>query len=444
MSKLDDPLQFTFHPEFRHSLKLPKNNRRILVYCHDTYGLGNIRRMLSICADLVDNDPNLSVLLISGSPRIYGFEIPRRVEHIKLPELTRTKNNGYSSKSLPEELDLVIKLRSELIYTAAINFNPDVLLVDKKPQGVENELELTINYFCENRPKTRLVLLLRDILDTPEITERIWDRNRYHDVIGRCFDQVLVAGTPEVFDLCKEYHFPATTVNKVHCCGYIQRMPLIKRCRMKKKSPTCDDEKRILVTVGGGQDGYRVLHTYLRGLELLPARHNTRSLIVTGPSLSEDWKGELFQMAAAFPFVDIIEFTDNIVHEMNEADLIISMGGYNTICEILSLKKSAIVIPRVTPVKEQLIRAERMAKLGLFRTIHPDRLTPNGLIKVVLEEIWLENGNKKSGYAISLEGLHQIREKIYNQRSGTDKRDTAQSSPIEYAILQKSSLERKR
>ena len=236
MSKFGSTLPFTFHSEFRHSPKMQKNSRRILVYCHDTYGLGNIRRMLSICSDLVENDPNLSVLLISGSPLIYGFEIPQRVEHIKLPGLTRTANNSYSSKSLPEKLDRIIKLRSELIYTVAATFKPDVLLVDKKPLGVENELELTINYLHENQPKTQLMLLLRDILDTPEATERIWDKNGYHDVIDRCFDQVLVVGSPEVFDLCKEYHFPAETEKKVSYCGYIRRLPSISAIRTNKNS----------------------------------------------------------------------------------------------------------------------------------------------------------------------------------------------------------------
>ena len=412
---------------------MQKNIHRVLVYCHDTYGLGNIRRMLSICEDLVNDNPKLSILLISGSPLIYGFEIPQRVEHIKLPGLTRTGNNGYSSKSLPEKLDRVIKLRSELIHTTATNFNPDVLLVDKKPLGVENELHLTINYLRQNRPKTKLVLILRDILDTPEATERIWDKNGYHDVIDRCFDHVLIAGSPEVFDLCREYHFPTSTTKKVRYCGYIQRLPSTNGHRTNKDSPHRGDEKRILVTVGGGEDGYRVLDAYIRGLRRLPKRHQTRSLIVTGPELSEDWKEELFRMAAAFPFVEIIEFTDDIVNEMNAADLIISMGGYNTICEILSLEKRAIVIPRVTPVKEQWIRADRMAKLGLFRTIHPDRLTPERLIKAVLEEIWLGNG-QKSGYPVSLDGLHQIKEGIYNQYSIKNKADSLKPYHMDFAI----------
>src|SRR5678816_3723276 len=63
------------------------------------------------------------------------------------------------------------------------------------------------------------------------------------------------------------------------------------------------------------------------------------------------------------------------------------MGGYNTICEILSLRKKAIIVPRVKPVQEQWIRAERMSRLGLFRCIHPDDLTPAGLMHSLVCEL---------------------------------------------------------
>jgi predicted glycosyltransferase len=69
---------------------------------------------------------------------------------------------------------------------------------------------------------------------------------------------------------------------------------------------------------------------------------------------------------------------------MAAADLIVSMAGYNTICEILSLRRKAIVIPRVTPTEEQLLRVERIASCGCFTAIHPDDLTP----ELMSGEIW--------------------------------------------------------
>ena len=48
---------------------------------------------------------------------------------------------------------------------------------------------------------------------------------------------------------------------------------------------------------------------------------------------------------------------------------VVAMGGYNTFCEILSFDKPAILIPRVAPRREQLIRAKRVAELGLMRML---------------------------------------------------------------------------
>ena len=76
---------------------------------------------------------------------------------------------------------------------------------------------------------------------------------------------------------------------------------------------------------------------------------------------------------------------------MDAADVVVSMGGYNTICEILTLRKRAVVVPRTRPVQEQLIRAERMARLGLMRVIHPAKLGARQLMSVVREEMHREN-----------------------------------------------------
>ena len=62
---------------------------RLMVYSHDTYGLGNLRRMLSICQTLSDAFPEMTILLLSGSPMMQSFRMPARLDYIKLPCLTR-------------------------------------------------------------------------------------------------------------------------------------------------------------------------------------------------------------------------------------------------------------------------------------------------------------------------------------------------------------------
>jgi len=141
------------------------------------------------------------------------------------------------------------------------------------------------------------------------------------------------------------------------------------------------------VTAGGGEDGHNLIRTYLEGLAAGHSGSSWKTLIVTGPELAESHRREARLLAGRFPQVRVIEFTDEMMNYMNAADVVVSMAGYNTICEILSLRKRAVIVPRIEPVKEQEIRAERMARLGLFKMIHPARLTPRNLMDAVMNEV---------------------------------------------------------
>ena len=81
------------------------------------------------------------------------------------------------------------------------------------------------------------------------------------------------------------------------------------------------------------------------------------------------------------------EFTDDLMSYITAADAVVAMGGYNTVCEILSAGKPATIVPRFKPSKEQLLRAARISRLGLCNMIHPQQLTPNLLINSLLSQL---------------------------------------------------------
>ena len=362
--------------------------KKLLIYSHDTFGLGNIRRIMNIAAYLRQAVPDLSILIVTGSPMIQSFRIPKGIDYIKLPCLNRTEREGYSPKYLNSQIEEVIQLRSDLILSAILNFEPDIMLVDKKPYGVKHELRKTLNFIKTYMPKTRTVLLLRDILDSPATTTKVWKDNGYYAAVTSAYDLVLVLGTPAIFDPRVEYGFPISASEKVEFCGYIQPQFLLRDRNVIRRELQVESEERlILVTPGGGEDGYALLQTYLQTLQLMPPSLRIRSLIVTGPEMSESQRNLLNRSALQFPSVRTIEFTNDLPSYMNASDLVVSMGGYSTVCEILSLQKRAIIVPRVRPVEEQWIRAERMARLELFATIHPDSLTHHNLLHTMRAEL---------------------------------------------------------
>jgi len=354
--------------------------KKILVYSHDTYGLGNIRRMMAVVEHLVRKFPGVSVLVLSGSPMMHAFRLSKGVDYIKLPCLTRAQDGQYSPKYLSLSYDKVLGLRADLILNTVLEFEPDAIIVDKKPMGVQNELAPMLDVLRKKAARPKLVLLLREILDDPETTISVWERNRYHDVIGELYDSVLVLGSPEIFDTATEYRFPATTVAKLDYCGYIAKQPGRRSRDYVRSELKLDDRPLAMVTAGGGEDGYRLLHTYLTGCG---TRTNLQSLIFVGPEMAVHQQQELRDMASRSPDVRLLEFSDDVMSYMNAADLVVSMAGYNTMTEILSLRKPAVVVPRIRPVEEQWIRATRLERLDLVSVIHPDQLTPDRLFGAI-------------------------------------------------------------
>jgi predicted glycosyltransferase len=362
---------------------------RIVVYSHDTFGLGNIRRMLAICEHLLDSMPDASILLITGSPLIQSFRLPARLDYIKLPCLSRADRDTYFTKYLGTELEVTMRLRSGLIMSAMQTFDPHLVIVDKKPYGVKSELEPAILYLKENRPNVRFMLVLRDIIDAPEPTIRNWGAHNYYDIIQKIYDRVLVLGSPEIFDFIAEYRLPDGIARKTQFCGYVGReRGLQGRQELRKSLGIHASEPLVLVTAGGGEDSDRLMHCYMAAAKQLARRvPKLRSVIVHGPEMRAASKTQLCANAAQMPKVDVRSFTDDLMSYLDAADLVVSMGGYNTICEILALRKRCIVVPRARPVEEQWIRAERMQHAGLLRAIHPDSLTVEGLTAAVQCEL---------------------------------------------------------
>jgi predicted glycosyltransferase len=73
--------------------------------------------------------------------------------------------------------------------------------------------------------------------------------------------------------------------------------------------------------------------------------------------------------------VEAIAFEANMEALMQRAAAVVAMGGYNTFCEILSMDKRALILPRTQPRAEQFIRATRAAELGLVSMLLPDDTT---------------------------------------------------------------------
>lgn len=361
--------------------------RRIFIYCHDAYGMGNARRMMAISRHLATTLPDANLLLASGSPVIHGFRLPDRVDYIKLPSVARTDREQYATRYLTTGIRDTIRLRAALLRAAVQDFQPDLVLVDKKPFGIMHELGDAIRYLRTNSPDTKHVLVLRDILDAPEPTIACLASSHFERDINSCFDLVAVLGTPDVFDVRREYALDAETRSRVAFCGYVRSAPGARTPDdIRQSLGVSAGEQLLLVTPGSGEDGRVLLDTSMSAIARVRQQAGgatVRALVMAGPQLPADDLARLTAAAQSIGGTTVQTFTDDMSSYVSAADLVVAMGGYNTVCDILSLAARAVVVPRVRPVAEQWIRAERMQALGFFTAVHPDGITPERLAQAI-------------------------------------------------------------
>ncbi|HSB82428.1 MAG TPA: glycosyltransferase [Candidatus Methylomirabilis sp.] len=379
---------------------------RVLIYSHDSFGLGHLRRCRTIAHSLVDQHKKLNVLILSGSPIIGRFSFRSRVDFVRVPGIIKLRNGDYTSLSLHVKIEDTLALRASIIEHTARVFDPHLFLVDKEPLGLLGEVRQTLA-MLKRRGRCQLVLGLRDIMDEPESLEDEWNRKGVMPALERFYDEIWVYGLKRIYDSVAAYQFPPRVAAKTQFTGYLRREPRPDVPVPHEVSTILQKGPCILVTPGGGGDGAdlvdAVLSAYERFDDLLP----WPALVVYGPFLPAQQREAFELRASQLRRITTLTFHEHLENLMEEAAGVVSLGGYNTFCEILSLNKRSIMVPRVTPRAEQLLRADTARKLGLVQVISPYELTPERLTEALvhLPEQSLPSSHRIPGL---LDGLRKI------------------------------------
>jgi predicted glycosyltransferase len=343
---------------------------RIALYSHDALGLGHMRRNLAI-AEVLGQPGSSPVLLVTGAREVSRFTMPRGIDCVALPAFRKT-DRRYRPRSLSIPYDDLLELRSQAIRAALDSFEPDVLIVDKVAFGLGAELKSALASLRE-RGRTSFVLGLRDVLDERVTALREWRHAATDAAIRDYYDAVWVYGDPRVYDPVVEYRLSEEVAAKVRYTGYLNRNsglgPDGDTVRERLGLP---EGELALCLVGGGEDGGDVALAFARAE--LPEGMN--GVIVTGPYMPPRVLSDLISLTADRERVRLLGFIEEPETLIGAADRVVAMGGYNTVCELLSLEKRALIVPRVRTRREQLVRAERFAELGLLDLLRPEELRP--------------------------------------------------------------------
>ncbi|WP_406856566.1 glycosyltransferase [Alsobacter sp. KACC 23698] len=341
-----------------------RRSPRVLIYSHDTFGLGHLRRSRAIANALVASAPDASVVIITGSPVVGSFDFGNGVDFVRVPGVVKLPNGDYTSLNLNLGLDEAVAMREAIIRNTALALSPDIVIVDKEPTGFRGEILPTLD--AMKARGARLVLGIRDVMDEPALLLPEWERKGARQALIDYYDDIWIYGLKELYDPLVALELPDAVKQRITYTGYLRRElpdePQLARYPKLTRGPF------VLVTTGGGGDGADLIDWVVSAYEhddsiAIPA------LVVFGPFIARTTRRAFMDRIAKLDRVDAIMFDSKIEHLMQRASAIVAMGGYNTFCEILSLDKPALIVPRKTPRLEQAIRATCAERLGLLRQL---------------------------------------------------------------------------
>lgn len=342
---------------------------RVVLYSHDSQGLGHVRRNLSIAHHIARHFPKLTGrpvagLLVSGLPYASTFPLPEGFDWVFIPSIHKAEG-AYASRSLNASTKHLIGLRSQLLHACLLGFNPDLVIIDRHIFGVMRELQTPLITLRQRNPEVRVVLGLREVLDAPEVAHAEWFKHGDPQNLRHLIDAIWVYGDRKVHNPVVAGEVPECLADLVRFTGYLAQG------RELTEVPTDPGLTTpfILSTAGGGSDGYQLLQTLVR----TEVPDGYQHLVVAGPQLNN--RKLLKLQAKAVAGTRVVGSLPGLSGLMEQAAAVISMGGYNSVNEILATDTPALIVPRETPRTEQLIRARALQKVVAVDLLQVGNLT---------------------------------------------------------------------
>ncbi|MGB9937567.1 MAG: UDP-N-acetylglucosamine--N-acetylmuramyl-(pentapeptide) pyrophosphoryl-undecaprenol N-acetylglucosamine transferase [Methanobacterium sp.] len=314
-------------------------------------GMGHSSRDIALAEKL--QKKGITVVFASyGS----GYEMLKeygKYEVAKLPDINFYGDNSefdikYTARKSADMPFIFIKSiyqESKIIK----KFKPDVIIADShysvpitaKILGIPCILvtnELTLN-FSDIYPKEKTMQYLEKGL-----------KKFIVDVSNKC-EAILIP------DIKNSIEIPAKLKEKIIFTGpFLKQDPgkIMDKKGLRKKYGFEDDEKIVLVTVGGSDFGRKLLRFVYEASENIEC---DKIIMITGPQINSSFIKDSNKIIKK-------QFLEKIMEWMKLSDVIISLGGHNTTMEIATLGIPSIIIP-IEKHSEQLKNASNMERYGI-------------------------------------------------------------------------------
>src|SRR5262245_8893520 len=329
--------------------------KRVMFYCQHCVGFGHLVRSSTIVRALARD---FTVMFVTGGPSVSGFSL--------------------------EETQAI---RKDLLVRAFDSFEPDTVVTELYPFGRKRfDFELIpLLERARRKSRTAIVSSVRDVLVTKKDQGR--HEERVCKIVNKYYDLVLVHGDQRLQRLEETF----SRVGDLNCpvvyTGYVAR----PESRMASAPRSERRQPAIIVTVGGGKypEGHLLMESVIRVAGVLEATIPHRFRIFTGPFIPPTTYQHLRDLTIGARNVTLGKFIPNLAHKLSLADLSISLGGYNTIMDVLCAGVRALILPVTSNGDtEQRVRADRLKELGmLHEVLRPEALAPEPLAAAILQAL---------------------------------------------------------
>src|SRR5262249_18541655 len=344
---------------------------RVLMYCQHVLGIGHLVRSTEIARALARE---ADVTFVSGGGPVLGFPFPPGMKLVQLPaiqtgeEFGALENCSGAAQTIAEIQDLrrgqLIRLFDEVV--------PDVLIIELFPFGRKRfSFELIPLLEHVRYRETLVACSLRDIL--VEKTDQAKHEERVCHIVNTYFDLILVHGDPTFQRLDETFHRTADLWCDMRYTGFVQQTESTRWEAPKRREPT------IVASIGSGRyrQGQLLLEGVIRAAGLLH-RLPHRFRIFAGPFIPDEVYEHLKLLACETGNVQLERYSPDFLGSLRQADLSISMGGYNTVMNLLATGVRSLVYPyTASNDQEQHIRARKLESLGVVEVLHPEMLAPD-------------------------------------------------------------------
>ena len=386
---------------------MPKEMKKIMIYCQHLAGMGHLVRCREIIRSLVDD---FEICFVSGGQIVPQFQFPEQVEIVYLPALWQ---KGVEIMPTDEAITLeeAKAQRKRILLETFDQFRPDCLITECFPFS-KMSMKYELNPLLE-RAKTsiwpvQILCSLRDLIMTQPLPPDAKDRReaKVCRLINQFYDAVLFHSDANFHRL--EDCF--SKVEELNCeiiyTGYVAQSPAEELLPAYEDIVGLSDTApTIVASAGGGRHGYPLLSAVIVASEQIADRLPHQIYAFAGPFMPEVDFFRLQQAAAQRPNVTLRRYTCLLLDYLKKSDLSISLGGYNTTMNLLKTGARSLLLPSLNPSQtdEQYIRAQKLANSGILNLLTPADLPPDRLTQVIVNAL----GQPRVTHQINLQGAER-------------------------------------